>query len=83
MPRYCLFGDTVTTASRMESTGRPYRIHVNHTTVKILLSLDEGYKVEPRERTDLMGQGFEQTYWLLGKDGFTKPLPKPPELKPG
>ncbi|XP_043560913.1 retinal guanylyl cyclase 2-like isoform X2 [Chiloscyllium plagiosum] len=83
MPRYCLFGDTVTTASRMESTGQPYRIHVNHTTVKILISLNEGYKLEPRERTELMGQGFEQTYWLVGKEGFTKPLPKPPELKPG
>ncbi|XP_048400881.2 retinal guanylyl cyclase 2-like isoform X3 [Stegostoma tigrinum] len=83
MPRYCLFGDTVTTASRMESTGQPYRIHVNHTTVKILINLNEGYKLEPRERTELMGQGFEQTYWLVGKEGFTKPLPKPPELKPG
>nr|AYD91330.1 retinal guanylyl cyclase 2 GC-F [Carcharhinus amblyrhynchos] len=83
MPRYCLFGDTVTTASRMESSGQPYRIHVNHTTVKILLSLNEGYKLVPREKSEVMDQGFEETYWLVGKEGFTKPLPKPPELKPG
>uniref|UniRef100_A0AAY4C691 guanylate cyclase n=1 Tax=Denticeps clupeoides TaxID=299321 RepID=A0AAY4C691_9TELE len=78
MPRYCLFGDTVTTASKMEATGVPYRIHIHNSTVRILRTLKMGYKVQLRGMTEIKGMRTEETYWLIGREGFTKPLPDPP-----
>lgn len=75
MPRYCLFGNTVNLASRMESTSRPFRIHISKRTHR-LLTRAGGYIMKYRGEIDLKGRGKKPTYWLLGKEGFGKELPQ-------
>ncbi|TMW52514.1 hypothetical protein DOY81_002415, partial [Sarcophaga bullata] len=71
MPRYCLFGDTVNTASRMESTGEAHKIHITEEMNQALMKVG-GFKTEHRGLIDVKGKGLMSTYWLTCKDGPVK-----------
>jgi adenylate cyclase len=62
---YDLWGDTVNTASRMESHGAPHRIHVSEATYDLL---GNQYRFEARGEIDIKGKGLMKTYFLIGKN---------------
>ena len=66
--RFQLFGDTVNTASRMESTGKSNKIQVSQATANLLIKGKNGHWLKSREDcVDVKGKGNMQTFWAEPK----------------
>ncbi|KAG7339562.1 adenylate and guanylate cyclase catalytic domain containing protein [Nitzschia inconspicua] len=70
--RFQLFGDTMNTASRMESTGVPNKIQISQETATLLSSVGkEHWYTEREDKITAKGKGELNTYFLHRESGIS------------
>eukprot|EP00980_Cylindrotheca_fusiformis_P029226 scaffold22762_cov127-Cylindrotheca_fusiformis.AAC.1 len=72
--RFQLFGDTMNTAARMESSGEPNRIQISEATADLLEEAGLASWIIPRNtKMFVKGKGKMQTYWVRRSKRLIKP----------
>ncbi|CAF3478037.1 unnamed protein product [Adineta steineri] len=74
--QYCLFGDTINTASRITATSDIGRIHLSETSWQLLKD-SMYFETSPRGKIPIKGKGEMETHWLINsKEAFIKEMNK-------
>ena len=71
--RFQLFGDTMNTTARVETTGAKNKIHISQETADLLIGSGKGHWVRARDdKVHAKGKGELNTYWLEVKGDVAK-----------